>query len=358
MGAVTAAIVGGAALGSTLLASQASRQGAEAQRRAAEAAAAAFAGVPIPTVEEQKIILQTPELMGQYTPEQLQAMELGVSAMEGVKADQGAIDAQKQALEGISEVAEGGYSEADKATAREVQRTVSQDAQARQKAILNSMAQRGVLGSGMELAAQLQSQQQSADQMSRAGDNLTQQAQARALAALGQQGSLAGQLRQQSFGEQSDVARARDAINQFNTQNRQSVTNQNVGNRNQAQLTNLQNRQAIENQRAGLANEQERYNKGLIQQQFDNRTGRVRDTNAANMAAANARAQQSQADAAMYQGIGSAIGTAAGGIGSYYGKQQDHKNALELAQVNSINRPGRSYRLPASNNDDPFGTNT
>ena len=267
----------------------------------------AFQNIPIPTIEEQSIILQNPDLMGQYTPEQIQVMQEMSSSMEGVSADQGTIDSQKSALEGISEVAEGGYTEADKSVAREVNREVNQQSQARQKAILNAMANRGVLGSGMELAAQLQGEQQSIDQASRAGENLTQQAQARALQALGQQGSLAGQMRQQDFGEQSDVARARDEVNRFNLSNRQRVSETNVNANNQAQQMNLQQRQKMENDRSNLANEQQLYNKKLLQQQFDNRLGLTTAQSAAQADAAKAQAQASADKGKGIAGIGSAI---------------------------------------------------
>ena len=267
----------------------------------------AFQNIPIPTIEEQSIILQNPDLMGQYTPEQIQVMQEMSSSMEGVSADQGTIDSQKSALEGISEVAEGGYTEADKSVAREVNREVNQQSQARQKAILNAMASRGVLGSGMELAAQLQGEQQSIDQASRAGENLTQQAQARALQALGQQGSLAGQMRQQDFGEQSDVARARDEVNRFNLSNRQRVSETNVNANNQAQQMNLQQRQKMENDRSNLANEQQLYNKKLLQQQFDNRLGLTTAQSAAQADAAKAQAQASADKGKGIAGIGSAI---------------------------------------------------
>lgn len=316
MGVATAAVVGGAIMaGGAYMASREAQAGASAQRRAAEANRAAFQGVPIPTVEEQKIILQTPELMGQYTPEQQEAMQMSVSAMEDVSADKSTVDAQKSALEGISEVAKGGFTEGDKATAREINRDVNQQAQARQKAILNSMASRGVLGSGMELAAKLQGEQQSIEQASRAGDQLTQQAQSRALQALGQQGQLAGQMRTQQFGEGADIARARDTINQFNMQNRQNVANQNVNERNRAQTLNLQQKQSLEDQRAQLANQQDMYNKQLQQQEFANRRGITQDITGANTQVGNAENAAAQGRAAMWQGIASGIGGGLMGMG-------------------------------------------
>lgn len=290
-----------------------------------------FAGIKIPSIEEQSIILQSPDLMGEFTPEQVEAMQMNQSAMEQVKADPSLVAKQNEALEGISEVAKGGYSEGDKATAREVQRTVSQDAQARQKAILNSMANRGVLGSGMELAAQLQSNQQAAEQMSRGGEGLTQQAQSRALAALGQQGALAGQIRSQDVGEQSDVAKARDSINQFNVQNQQNVNNQNVGNRNQAQLQNLQQRQERENQRAQIANQQQMHNKGLVQQGFQNKIQQAGGTAQINQI-------QAQADSAAQAANASQIGSLISGgatMGAAFIKPSD-KNLKENITKSNI----------------------
>jgi hypothetical protein len=336
MGAVTAAVVGGAIMaGGSYMASKEAAKGAKAQQDAANAALRAFQGIPIPSIEEQKLILQNPDLVGQYTPEQVEAMQLGVSAMEGVKVDQGTVDAQKSALEGISEVAEGGFTEGDKAASRQMQRDVGQQAQARQKAILNSMASRGVLGSGMELAAQLQGEQQSIDQASDQSDRLIQQAQARSLAALGQQGQLAGQMRNQDFGEQSDIARARDAINQFNTQNRQNIENVNVGDRNRAQLLNLQQRQSLEDQRSALANQQQMHNKGLIQAQFNNRRGITNDISGAQAAVANAQSAAANARAAGIQGIASGIGSGLMGYGSMLNANDEadknRANALAIA---------------------------
>ena len=352
MGVSTAAIVGAAVVsaGSAYMAGEQAKKGARAQKDAANAMLATFQGVPIPSIEDQKIILKSPELVGQYSPEQIQAMQMNVSAMEDVKADSQAVDSQKDALAQLSEIADGGMTEGDKAAAREVNREVNQQSVARRNAILNQMASRGVLGSGMELAAQLQGEQQSIDQASRAGDSLIQQAQARALQALGQQSSAASQLRSQSFGEQSDVARARDAINQFNTQNSQNVATMNTQNRNDAQQYNLNQRQNIENQRAALANQQEQYNKGLLQTQFANRMGQASQVanaqaqiGAANQAAANANAAQ-------IQGIGSSVANAMGS----YGAMSNANNQAALNRAAAVKQPAKintisSQMMPANN---------
>jgi len=302
----------------------------------------------VPTIEEQQIILQNPDLMGQYTPEQIQYMQLNASAMDQVGADPQTIEAQNDALRQLQEVSKGGFTEADKATAREIQRTVSQDAQARQKAILNAMAQRGTLGSGMELAAQLQGAQQATEQMSRGGEGLTQQAQARALQALGQQGSLAGQMRQQQVGEQADIARAKDEISRFNLANRQRVGETNVGERNRAQLLNLQQQQARENQRATLANQQQMYNKDLIQQNYRDRLAKLQGQLKLKSQFADAQAASATAGAERKRGafegiVGGAIQGGTGGFGFANGGLVDENM---MSDINNLGLMEQLRNLP------------
>lgn len=314
MGVATAAVVVGAisAYGANQAANARAAGDASAEQ-AAQSNKDIWANTQVPSIEEQQVILQTPSLMGQYTPEQQQAMQLGASQMTGVKADQNTIDAQNQALAGIGQIAQGGYSDSDKATAREVQRQVSTDAQARQNSILNSMAQRGVLGSGEELAARLAGNQQSVNQMSSAGDTLTANAQARALQALGQQGTLGSSINAQQFNQRSQVAQAQDRINQFNTQNQQNVNNTNVANNNYGQQYNLQQKQAIENQRAANANTQQLHNTGLYQTQFNNDIQKNNGLTGANVALGKAEQNtannQAQADAGYASAATGAVGT-------------------------------------------------
>ncbi len=320
MGVATAAAAAVSLVGGAMGASEEAKGRKSAERMAAQGVEA-FRNVDLPDIEKQKILLENPELIGELAPEMQQALNLDPSAMEDVAADQALEDAQMQSLEGISEVAEGGLTEADIAASREISRGVAQDAEARRKAVLNNMAQRGVLGSGMELAAQLQAQQQAVDTQSQAADRLTQQAQARALQALQQQGTMAGDIRRQDVAEQTAAARARDAINQWNLANQQQVANQNVQQRNLSQQQNLAARQAQEDQRARLANQQQMYNKELQQQQFQNQ-----------MQQASGLAGQYQQGATRAQQAGSAaakqIGGIAGGISNIigsFGQKDDDK---------------------------------
>lgn len=306
------ALIGGAigAVGG-LLGSSSKKKAAKAAEAAAARNLALWSGIKIPTIEEQKIILQTPDLVGQYSPEQVQFMEQQQSSMEQAGADPATIQAQNDTLNQLQEISKGGLTEADKAAARGINNEVNQQSQARQKAILNAMASRGTLGSGMELAAQLQGNQQSTQQASNAGDELIKQAQARSLQALGQQGQLAGQMRGQQFGEQSDKARARDEINRFNTVNRQNIVNANIGERNKAQQMNLESMQNRENTRANLANIAEKSNKDLYQSQFNNQIAKTQGLTGAGSAAGQAIANSANSAAQQQQNLfGSIVGGA------------------------------------------------
>jgi len=242
----------------------------------------------IPDIEKQKIMLQIPELAGV-----LQAEQLGTSAMEGLTADQQAVESQRSALNTLQELADKGFTEEDRAASRQLSRAVGADEQARQASILAEMAARGQASGGQELAARLASSQGAAARQAQSADQLAiDQANARK-AALAQLGSQAGALRQQDYQEKSSAAQARDTINQFNALQRA-----------QAAQTNLGNRQAQMNQAAALQNQQQMYNKGLVQQQFQNQLSKASGQQAAagNLAQnyqqqANAQAQAAQAQA-------------------------------------------------------------
>lgn len=318
MGAATvAAVVGaGASVFGAISGERSAAEGRRAQERALQDAKAAFANIAIPEIDDQMIELLAPELVGEYTPEEIQSMLLQDSLMKDVQADPEAVAAQKETADMFKELAEGGYTEADKALMRQVHRETGQMGKARRDAILSEMAQRGVLGSGMELAAQLKGEQDVANVASQESDRAIQQAQARAMQAAAQRGTLASQMRGQSFGEQAQSAQAQDAINKFNIANQQNVLSQNVGARNQAQLMNLQNKQALENQRAQLANQQQMYNKQLQQQKYENELARAQGISGAQTAQAQAAATQSQAGATMGAGM---VGAGADLLGAFAG---------------------------------------
>lgn len=159
-----------------------------------------------------------------------QFSEAGPSAMEGVKTDPRLQENQMASLAALEDIYKsGGMTAADQANLSKIQTQAQTADRGRRGAIQQQMASRGMGGSGMDLLAQLQSSQAATDQMGQQGLDVAGMAQDRALNAMLQSGELAGGIRGQQFGEQSQVASARDAINKFNAQNRNQMSQFNAG---------------------------------------------------------------------------------------------------------------------------------
>lgn len=320
--------------------------------------------IGVPTVEAQRIALETPELVGL-----LEAEQYGPSAIEQVSVDPRLKQAQMSALAQMAGLAETGLGVEDKIAFDQLQREAGQAAQAQQASVIQDMAQRGMSDSGASLIAQLGAGQSQADRLSQGGARLASQAAQARREALAQQANMASNIRTQDYGQGMDLARARDAIAQFNAQNRQNVNAQ-----------NLTARQSIENQRAATANRQEMYNKELIQQRFRNELDKATGvnnsyTNLANSLSAQAAAK-AQGAAAQTQGLmalgGAAIGGLAGGgltgaaIGANLGSAvagggtQGFTNAANI-YANSQNRTQQptqkqTYSIPGAEDVDALNS--
>ena len=109
----------------------------------------------IPEVELQKY--STPEALsylGNFTPEELQATGLPAGVI-----NQAMRQKQLQALGGVEQLSQTGLSAIDRAALSEIQNEIAMQERGQRESILQNMAQRGISGSGQELAAQLQSSQ-------------------------------------------------------------------------------------------------------------------------------------------------------------------------------------------------------
>lgn len=266
-----------------------------------------FRKIKAPTIAEQEITPEMFQYLQDYLPQLENSENLGPSGYEDISVDPRLQQQQMQALEQLSELSNGGLSAADIAGLQQVRRGAAAEAEAKQGQILQEMQQRGQGGSGAELIARLKSAQSGADRQSAESLEIAKQAQERALQALTGGASLAGQVRGQEFGEQADVAKAKDLVNQFNTQNRQAVQTRNVGAQNQGQQLNNQNRQNIANQNTAQRNNAEQYNKQLSQQQFQNQMQRAGGMSGQYNNMAGAQNQQAGRIAQTYAGIGQGV---------------------------------------------------
>lgn len=248
--------------------------------------------VQLPDIEKMRLELQDLVSQGQLSPEQAEAALAERSAMEGISLDPRLRNAQMQALGELqSRVDAGGLSDVDRANVARLQQETANQMRGQRESTLQNMRQRGMGGSGLELLAQLENQQSSAQNASMQAMELAALQQQQKMAALEQLGAMSGQVRNQDFDQAARVAQAQDAINQFNAQNRQQVNLTNTQARNTAQAQNLSERQRIADSNVGQRNFQQQYNKELAQRDYENRMRRAE-------AIAGARRVQGQIQAA------------------------------------------------------------
>lgn len=284
-----------------------------------------FNDLKAPGIDDMRIQLEQLVEAGVLTPEQAQAELAGRSEMDNIQTDPRFKESQFEALNALQDIGDGGLTAADEAALQKIQTQENTQARGQREAIIQNAAQRGMGGSGLELMAQLQNQQDSATRASQRDMDIAGQSQERALQALIQGGQLGGQMQAQDFNQQAQVAGANDAIAKFNAANKQQVGMANVAANNAAQAANLQNKQSVMNQNVQTRNQQEQYNKELQQRQYDNeikkRSGQAGI--AQNNAQAAGQNSQNQANA-NNQMIGSIIGAGA----SIYGANRKKEGGM------------------------------
>lgn len=276
-----------------------------------------FAGLELPSVEDQKLQLEMLVQQGVITPEEAQTVTLGQSDMNGITLDPKLKSAQMAALDQLQEIGQGGLTDMDRADFNKI--SMQEDAAARGKrdSILQNAQSRGMGGSGLELMNNLLNEQESASRRSTRDMDIAALSKQRALDALIQGGQMAGNIQNQDFNQQAQVAGANDAISQFNAANSQAQINQNVGARNAAQAANLGVKQDTANQNVALRNQQQTHNKGLQQQNFQNEIQKRGGQAQAAQQNAQAQGEDSQNQAnANNQMIGALIGAGASAYGA------------------------------------------
>lgn len=290
-------------------------------RKLQEEALQRILNVNTPDIDQMKLALEQYQSAGQIDPEMGSTINAQDSLMNNVSADPRLREAQMRSLNQLQQMGVGGMRPEDQAALNSVLNKTNQQANANNQAVLQNMQQRGIGGSGNELAAKMLNNQAAANASSQQGLDIAGQASQRALQAIMNAGNLGGQMESMQFGQDSQKAQAQDIINKYNAMNQQQVSNTNVGTRNAAQAQNLANKQSLMNSNTGLANQQQVHNKGLVQQDFSNQLTKAGAAAGAQGKAADQAQAQANATGQMWSGIGTGIGQGAAGVGSYFNNQ-------------------------------------
>jgi len=318
-----------------------------------------FKDVPVPTEQELTLALQRMVSSGQITPEMATTMYQQNSELYKANTDPKLYNAQLDSLSSLQQIGnEGGLTAIDRQKLNDINIEEATKLRGEQSALQNSMASRGISGSGQELAGRMMAEQGAADRMSRQGTDVAALAQQRALDAISKSGSLAGSMRDQSFNEEAAKAKAQDAINAFNTQLKQQTENANVQTRNQAQVGNLNQAQNIQEYNLGQANKEETSRRQAPQTVFEDRLALAKGRAGQSNTYAQSLGQQSANTAGNWgaglkalsnTGIGESI---VNGVTDWFSDENLKKDTTELTdeQVNDLldNLTGYSYRYKGS----------
>ena len=316
----------------------------EKAREMAQKGMAGFESLQLPTYDTSGLpaapqfgteaYLPDYEAVKMYRPELMEAQTTGPSALQQISTDPELRKAQMAALDRLSQVSEEGMTAEDRARLGQIQREVGRAERGSREAILQNMAQRGISGSGLELAAQLSNQQAAAERRQMEGLNVEAMAQRRALEALGQVGDLSGRIRGQDFGEEAQKAAAADAIAKFNAQQQAAAQAANVAAQNLAAQQQWQQQIGAQQEQAGILQAQQAQANQLAQQQFQNLTGqqeymnkmkqqafkdaymKAAGTGGAALKYGDVLQEQAAQKAGMFAGIGKGVGQAATAYGT------------------------------------------
>lgn len=296
----------------------ASKDSAAAQKIRDKAAAEIY-GLDIPDIADLQYTPEKSAYAGDVDPALLSNMQDIESEYGNISGDPRFVQAQYQSLGGLDDIINnGGLTASDKLAYQQATDDASMQASREAGNITRDMAERGMGGSGMELAQRLASSQGAANRGAAAAQTQVATAQQRALDAMMQRGQMAGNMQSADFDRQSKAAAAKDAIQQFNRNNAMTVQQGNVNATNNANTGNRDARQGNNNVNAQIANTGKQANVNAVQ----DRAGMLMNkaTAGANASAGQATGlqQRGQATANMYSGIASAIpGVANAAAGAY-----------------------------------------
>ena len=249
-------IGGGLSLIGGVVGGIASKGARDAASRAYEEALAEIRAIGAPPDLSKRILFEKFQQAGVLTPDLEQAVEVGVSRESQIQEDPSLRRAQMDALSMLQQRGQAGLTAQERAAFNELRNQVAKEQESKRAQILQSMQQRGLAGSGAELAAQLGASQAAANLESAEADRLAAQASQNALNAITASAQQAGQIRGKDFDVSQAKAKAADIFKQYDVQNRRDTQMRNIQSRNLAQQQNLQRQQHIADTNISLENQE------------------------------------------------------------------------------------------------------
>ena len=269
---------------------------AEDRKRQEQMIRAQMAEIDALQIPEEEKLQYKAALMNDIAKEE--AILQGQTSLDSIQLDPALRQAQMQALASLESQSRGEFGAEERARLDQIQRQAQQAERGSRGAIMQGMQRRGISGSGLELAAQLQNQQASADRQAMEGVQLEAQAKQRALDALSRYGAQARGMEEADYGRSLQAAQARDAIERFNVGQRTGVQQRNVGATRDIGLANVQ-----------AQNQASRFNAGAVADRYNMQQNKARLKGGALGGLGDMYGQRARDTQRMYSGMGSALAT-------------------------------------------------
>jgi hypothetical protein len=311
---VAAPIIGG------VIGQMASAGDRAAAEKAMQEAQAIIDSVGAPPDLSRQIILDKFEQAGVLTPQLEQAVSIGTSKVSEMQVDPATRQAQMEALQTMQQMGRTGLGAEDRAALAQIRDQVQRDAEAKRQQIVQQMQARGQGGAGAELAASLAASQEGSQRASEEGLRVGAQAQARALQALAQAGTLGGNIRGQDIGLENLKSSAADEFQKFDVQNAINRQQRNVGSQNQAQQFNIGRQQQVSDANIAAANAEKARQQEARRQYWQDQLNYAQARAGARTGAQNFYTNRAANTASSWAGMGTAAGQGLGAAGQYSSK--------------------------------------
>lgn len=212
-------------------------------------------------MQDVKFTPQALQLVGEYKPEIAQYIaEKQPELIRDTQTGLEGLSAQREALTKLREIGRTGYDPAMQAKLQLASRQAQAQAQSRQQSLLQDMARRGTLGSGIGASLQQQAGTAQMENLANMGQQAAIESYRNQLQSMRDAATLGGTMRGQELDIQSKNAGIINDFNQRATANYQNWLNMKAAQQNEAQLANLQARQDIANRNVEGQNKAQMYN--------------------------------------------------------------------------------------------------
>lgn len=308
---------------------------------ASQAGIDAINALEIPELDKQ-LLLQTYQQNGTLTPEMIQKLPLNADTKQTLVEAPADIANQKYTMDALKQLSQTGMSAQDIAQMQQMQSQIAGSTNAKTAQLLQQSQQRGQLGGGDTLAAQLMANQQGSQQGSEGAIQAAAAAANARQSALSNYGNMATQVRTQDYATQAANQANELARQRFLDTNSLGRQQANVQAQNTANLYNLQRQQTVGDTNVSTMNQEQQRQMQAKQQMFQDRLNKAAALNQGYQSKAGILSGQAagaaQSNANMWSGLTGAA-TAMGNAGVFKPKPVSSMSYDEAMS----NNPGVPY---------------